>query len=202
MFDEGYIKFHCKLESGDPPDVALVSELNAWRDRLYALNLLGAYSNGIGYGNISRRIQGDQFVITGAATGNLPKLGAEHYSIVTDFDLAGNRLTCRGAIQASSESLSHGAIYRLDPAINAVFHIHHFGIWKKLLRELPATPAHVNYGTPQMAEAITRLYQATDLCHRRIFAMTGHEEGIIAFGETPGDAGEVILGFYKMSTGL
>ncbi len=197
MFDEGYIKFHCNLETGAPPDEALVSELNAWRDRLYALKLIGAYDNGIGYGNISQRIQGDQFIITGSATGNIPKLGAEHYSVVTDFDLAGNRLTCRGAVKASSESLSHGAIYQLDLNINAVIHVHHFELWEKLLHKIPVTEKSIPYGTPEMAGEIARLYRQTSLPRQKIFVMAGHQEGIVTFGKDLEEAGKILLNYFE-----
>lgn len=202
MFDEGYIKFECNWEKTDAPEEALLADLNKWRDKLYDLKLLGAYENGIGYGNISRRVDGNQFIITGSATGNLPKLKATHYSKVVDFDLSKNRLTCRGAVKASSESLSHGVLYQLDSSINAVIHVHHFELWKKLLYHIPTTDKNISYGTPQMAGEIIRLYQNTSLSLQKIFAMAGHEEGIVTFGNHPDEAGNILLKYFNQLNNL
>jgi L-ribulose-5-phosphate 4-epimerase len=72
------------------------------------------------------------FVITGSGTGSLKKLSAEHYTRVTAYDLLKNTLTSAGPIKASSESLTHAAVYETLPLINTVLHIHHLALWEKL----------------------------------------------------------------------
>jgi hypothetical protein len=55
MMDEGYIKFKCNLIKDKPLPMAALSEINQWRNKLYQVGLIGAYADGIGYGNISIR---------------------------------------------------------------------------------------------------------------------------------------------------
>ncbi len=43
--------------------------------------------------------------------------------------------------------------------------------------------AEVPYGTPEMAREVQRLFRETDVRARRIFAMAGHKDGIVAFGQ-------------------
>lgn len=193
MDEKGYIKYNCHWVKEKPLKSPLIEELNIWRDKLYLLKLIGAYPNGIGFGNISIRLDGHTFLITGSATGHIKQLTAMHYTKVTSFNFEKNTLTCHGPIQASSESLTHAAVYALSTDINAVIHIHSKFLWDKLLRVIPTTSPSVEYGTPQMAFEIGRLFQETDLNTKRILVMAGHEEGIIAFGENLDDAGELIL---------
>ncbi|MEO6845153.1 MAG: class II aldolase/adducin family protein, partial [Ginsengibacter sp.] len=93
----------------------------------------------------------------------------------------------------SSESLTHAMIYKNQPAINAVFHVHHFALWKKLLNKVPTTHIDVAYGTPAMANEIVRLFKETDLASEKIFVMAGHEEGIVSFGKDVNEAGNILL---------
>jgi L-ribulose-5-phosphate 4-epimerase len=191
MNEEGVIKFNCRWIESDPPPPDSIAELNRWRDRLYHLRLIGSTPDGIGYGNMSIR-SGKEFIITGSGTGVLPKLRPEHYTRVTEYDFVANSLTTTGPIKASSESLTHAALYECDASINAVIHVHHLELWEKLLKLYPSTDASVPYGTPGMASEIKRLFNQTAL-PQRIFAMGGHEEGIISFGRSITDAANVLL---------
>jgi L-ribulose-5-phosphate 4-epimerase len=56
-------------------------------------------------------------------------------------------------------------------------------LWRSLLERGPATVSSVTYGTPEMAREVQRLFRETDLRSRKIFAMAGHRDGIIVFGE-------------------
>lgn len=191
--DEGYIKFNCDWIKAGPIDSNLIQELNVWRDTLYKLGLIGVYNNGIGFGNLSFRIENNSFLISGSATGNLKKLNENHYSLVTDYDLLNNTLTCTGPIKASSESLSHAAIYEYSPRINAVIHIHSISLWEKLKNKVPTTSEKATYGTPEMAFEIKRLFKETLVTDEKIIVMGGHQEGIIAFGKTLEEAGKILL---------
>jgi hypothetical protein len=44
-----------------------------------------------------------------------------------------------------------------------------------------------------MALEVKRLYRETVLPERRILAMGGHDDGIIVFGRSPQEAGQVLL---------
>jgi L-ribulose-5-phosphate 4-epimerase len=189
---ESGIKFNCKWIKEKPLDIQYIKELNNWRDKLYKLGLIGVYPTGIGYGNISIRFGQNKFIITGAASGKLKSLTARHYTQVTEYDLTRNSLTTVGPIKASSESLTHAAIYDYDEHINAVIHIHHLELWKKLLNRIPTTE-NAEYGTSAMANEIVRLFNQTNLSEHKILVMAGHQEGIVSFGKNLTEAGEKIL---------
>lgn len=190
--NEGVIKFNCTWIKEAPLDVELIKELNIWRDTLYKLKLLGATKDGIGYGNVSCRYN-DHFIVSGSGTGKLKHLTKEHYTTVTNYSVEDNTLTAAGPVIASSESLTHAMVYKSQPAINAVFHVHHFALWKKLLNKIPTTDIDVAYGTPAMANEIVTLFKETKLASGKIFVMAGHEEGIVSFGKNVNEAGNILL---------
>ena len=187
------IKFDCRWLDEKPLDYKLLKDLNGWRNSLYKAGLLGVYPDGIGYGNISMRFQRSRFIITGSATGRLHRLNAKHYTQVIGYSLDKNRVTCVGPIKASSESLTHALLYECHKDIHAVFHVHHAGLWKKLMKVVPTTKASIEYGTIEMAREVRRLFEQTNLDQQKIFVMAGHEEGIVTFGKTMKEAGEKIL---------
>jgi len=193
MQEEGVIKFKANWIKAAPPDFDDIKELNEWRDKLYDAKLIGKNDDGIGYGNISTRFNANNFIITGSSTGKLPKLGAEHYTLVTAFDLDKNTVTNVGAVIASSESLTHAVIYESHEKVNAVIHVHHFTLWKKLLQMLPSTGKDIEYGTPAMAKEIQRLFEESNLVEKKIFAMAGHEGGIVSFGKNLTEAGQKLF---------
>jgi ribulose-5-phosphate 4-epimerase/fuculose-1-phosphate aldolase len=198
--DEGYIKFNCHWIEAPPTSAIQLIELNKWRDILYQRGLIGAYPNGIGFGNISIRVSGNTFIITGSATGGLSTLNESHFVLVKDYSFVQNSVTCTGPIKASSESLSHAVIYECSPATHAVLHIHNLNMWKKLIDVVPTTKQDITYGTPEMANEIKRLFQQTDVSREKIIAMAGHTEGIIAFGNTLDEAGDILLAKWQQLT--
>ena len=190
--DEGYIKFNCSWIRSKPIDSKKLGRINQWRDKLYRLGLIGAYEDGIGYGNMSLR-DGKNFIITGSATGNLSVLDASHYTRVTGFSIEKNSLTCKGPAIASSESLTHAALYTASPEINAVIHVHSDRFWKKLSGKVPTSSKEILYGSPEMANEIIRLYRESDLKDKKILVMAGHSGGIITFGKSLEEAGAVLF---------
>lgn len=191
--DEGYIKFNCNWVKAKPISKNKILEISTWRNMLHKLGLIGAYNDGVGYGNISIRSINQSFLITGSATGGLNKLTENHYTMVNEYDLMQNNLTCTGPIKASSESLSHAVIYECSPGTNAVIHIHNIEMWKKYIHKVPTTKKNILYGTPEMANEIKRLFKETNVELKKIIVMGGHKEGIITFGKTLGEAGEILL---------
>lgn len=173
-----------------------MQELLVWRARLYELGLIGAYDNGIGFGNISQRWgSGDQFVISGSVTGLIRELGPEHFTLVTRVDINASKLWCQEPVIASSESMSHAVIYRECPEGGGVIHVHNLALWEKLLNQAPTTDQMATYGSPEMAYSIMQLLHQTRLREQRIFVKEGHPEGIFAFGNTLDQAGAVLLGY-------
>lgn len=194
MTDEkGYVKYQCDWEKTPAVGSKLVTELNVYRTKLYKLGYIGIYPNGIGFGNMSARIQGNTFLVTGTATGGLAVLSKEHFTIVTAYDFRKNWLACQGPIQASSEALTHAAVYESSPETQAVIHIHNLMLWSKLKNNVPTTTSNVEYGTPEMAVEIKRLFNETDLYKTKILVMAEHEEGIITFGETVSESFDLII---------
>jgi len=189
MRDEGVTKYHVRFLPAAPPHADEVQRLIACRDRLFAQGLIGVYPDGIGYGNVSeKRPNTRHFFITGTQTGHLAHLTNTHISCVTGYSIAENSVECEGEVQASSESLTHAAIYELGDAIGAVIHIHHAALWRLGQLSLPTSRADVPYGTPAMAREIRRLYEESNLRDRRALIMAGHDEGCITFGATLADA--------------
>jgi ribulose-5-phosphate 4-epimerase/fuculose-1-phosphate aldolase len=195
--DEGYIKYQCNWINAPPIAIEKLLEINCWRSRLYQLNLIGQYENGIGFGNISIRDREKSFIVSGTSTGAIPSLNEQHYTKVVDFDWEKNFLTCVGPIKASSESLTHAAIYQANPNINAVIHVHDRQLWENLLDRVPTTSPNCAYGTPEMATEIIRLCREDRLKDLKIIAMSGHEEGIIAFGSSLDEAGDILLNYHR-----
>jgi L-ribulose-5-phosphate 4-epimerase len=181
--DEGYIKFNCHWEKMSLDKTALIEELILCRQELYSRKLIGKLENGIGYGNLSIRIPGtDNFIITGSATGNEPIINENHISLVTSFDIKNNHIECCGMVKASSESLTHAAVYSSPFNINAVVHTHHKSIWQKYIDKLPTTAENASYGTPEMAAEILKIIMKPGR-KDSIIIMGGHEDGIITFGK-------------------
>jgi ribulose-5-phosphate 4-epimerase/fuculose-1-phosphate aldolase len=195
MIDEGYIKFRSRWEKTVPLSLTCLEALIRWRKPLYDAGLIGHYDDqGVGYGNLSARA-GDEglFLISGTQTGHIADVGAQHFALVTDYDIERNTVCCRGPVEASSESMTHAAIYELDRSIGAVVHVHSAELWVGLETSLPSTGAEIAYGTPQMAMEFRRLYQDTDFPSVGVARMAGHESGLISTGRSVREAAERIL---------
>lgn len=194
MRDEGVTKYQCIFNRTAAPGAALVAELSGVRNELFSKGLIGVYPDGIGFGNASVRLNAPpgKFLITGTQTGHKPELEPADFSLVTGYDIARNRVECEGLIAASSESMTHAAVYELQGHIGAVIHVHCRLLWEKGRSQFPVTGSTVPYGTPAMAYEMRRLYEAADLGKKKILLMLGHEEGVIAFGADLGEALQVL----------
>jgi ribulose-5-phosphate 4-epimerase/fuculose-1-phosphate aldolase len=196
---EGYIKFNCIWDQAQVqyPD-AEYRQIEGARAQLFALGLIGVYPDGIGFGNISMRSKDNKsFIISGSATGRLSKLIPEDYALVTDYKIDQNTLFCTGLIQASSESLTHAAIYQVVSHVGAVIHIHCLWLWEKLLGKYSTTPADIAYGTPEMAQAVGQFAFNLKDQEEKLIVMGGHREGILAFGHHIDDALQQIISVYE-----
>ena len=195
--DEGYIKYRGNWTADGPIDARAAKLLDTWRRPLHEAGLVGEYADeGIGFGNLSIRCDGPTYFISGTQTGHLTVTDGRHYSLVTDYDIDGNTVSCRGPIQASSESLTHAAIYELDADIGAIVHVHCARLWHQLKSKLPTTSDAVPYGTPAMAHEFERLYRDSAFAELGLAVMGGHEEGIVGIGADLEEAATRILGLY------
>lgn len=194
-YDEGYIKYDIDWIPGPAPDTKGASELEACRRPLFEAGLIGEYKDlGIGYGNISRRSTGKGlFLISGTQTGHLETTNEQHYSLVTHVDVATNTVRCEGPVKASSEAMTHAAIYALSDAIEAVVHVHSKALWAQYINRLPTSDPAIAYGTPEMARDFARLYAEAGFDRSGVAVMAGHEEGLISYGPSLEVAAKRIL---------
>lgn len=201
---DGVIKFHLEHQDAPPCDWQELAGLDAWRQVLYRLGLVGLDPQrygGVGFGNLSRRygtFRGDpgqrRFLITGTQTGALKRLGPDHYTLVRECHPQQNRIVSAGPVKPSSEALTHGALYAADNQVRAVFHVHSPEIWQAALTlGLPVTDHRVPYGTPEMAAEMARLYQNPEVRDGGVIVMGGHEDGVVAFGPALDVAGQILV---------
>jgi L-ribulose-5-phosphate 4-epimerase len=189
-----YIKFTCERAATKITPFVGLAELNAYRRKLLQLRLIGVDSNGVGFGNLSMRDGATRnFYITGSATGGLPELTLANCARVVAYDFKRNWLRCAGAAVASSESLTHAAVYESDTRAGAVIHCHDSKLWTALLNQAPTSSKAVEYGTPEMAYEVLRLFNLSDVKSRKILVMAGHEGGIVAFGRDLEEAFAVLM---------
>ena len=201
VIDYGVIKYdRSNFTQCGPIELVEYSALEAWRKKLYEKNLIGEYAEaGIGFGNISElkdyskyhQAQVPQFVITGTQTGKYPDLDGNFYTRVLDYDIELLKIKMQGPIEASSEALTHAAIYSCNPMIKAIFHIHSADIWSGMIRDRSNfTAKSIPYGTVEMARATQRCVEKKEV---GAFCMHGHEDGVVAYGRNLVEAGDLIL---------
>ncbi len=195
---EVVITYRLEFSLGPAPETD-VEELNTWRNILHGLDLVGQHADrygGYGFGNLSMRDpeSSSAFIITASQTGHLDQLTAENYCQVGQVDFAAGRVVAHGRQKPSSEALSHAMIYQLDSRVNSVLHVHDPGLWQFGLQHgYPASAANVAYGTKTMAQEVARLYRHADLQQQGILVMGGHEDGVLAFGDSIEQAGQRLL---------
>jgi ribulose-5-phosphate 4-epimerase/fuculose-1-phosphate aldolase len=200
MHDEGVIKFQVEhvadASVSFPADV--VEKLAGWRALLHDLGLVGqdrTRYGGAGFGNLSFKLNGPGFVVTGSQTGGQRVLRQADWCLVESFSARANVVHSRGPILPSSETMTHGSIYAVRPQTRVIIHVHSSLIWRFASDlDLPATAPHVAYGTPDMAKEVARLFAETHVARGRAFAMAGHEDGVVSFGATVEDAATALLG--------
>jgi L-ribulose-5-phosphate 4-epimerase len=178
---EGVTKFdvtHTHAACVGAPIAAFASA----RARMTALCVVGADPtryDGVGFGNLSVRAPRGGFWITGTQTGHVASFGTAHVCLVDHATPAQNAVHSRGPCRPSSEAMTHAVVYACLPEVGAVIHGHDSVLWASGM--LPATPAHVQYGTPEMADAVRALVTRTSV---RAFAMAGHEDGVVVMDAT------------------
>jgi ribulose-5-phosphate 4-epimerase/fuculose-1-phosphate aldolase len=189
-----YIKFTCERAATEITPFDGLAELNAYRRKLLQLRLIGVDANGIGFGNLGIRDGATKnFYVTGSATGGIPELTLADCARVVAYDFEKNWLRYEGSAIPSSESLTHAAVYESDAKAGSVIHCHDSKLWAALLNQAPTSSKAVNYGTPEMACEVRRLFKLTDLQSRKILVMAGHEGGIVAFGKDLKEAFAVLM---------
>jgi len=207
MSHEGVIQFEAEHERRELETRRygeLACELTAWREIMALTGLVGQEPGryeGAGYGNVSARvgprsasIGRRSFLITGSQTSGNRRIGLGDFAVVDGYEYVANRVRSHGCVLPSSESMTHAAAYDASPLVRCVLHAHSPVLWRRRrVLSLPETDPSVPYGTPAMALEVGRLYRETVLPERQIFAMGGHEDGIVVIGRSAEDAGGVLL---------
>ena len=189
-----YIKFTCEQAATEITRFGALAELNAYRRKLLHLRVIGVNANGIGFGNLSIRDSAtENFYITGSATGRKPELTLADCARVVAYDFEKNWLRYEGSAIPSSESLTHAAVYESDAKAGSVIHCHDSKLWAALLNKAPTSSKAVDYGTPEMACEVKRLFKVTDVQSTKILVMAGHEGGIVALGKDLEEAFAVLM---------
>lgn len=198
---EGVIKFQLDFSKNKALTADDVAEISSWRTIMLQLGMLGQtplrYDN-YGFGNISQRYgTKQQFIISGTQTGGITQMTASDYALVTECQPEHNRIVARGETRPSSEAMTHGQLYQLDNAINFVIHAHCPQIWQRAGGlGLAQTRAEVPYGTVAMADEVLRLFGDTDVLQQGVFTMAGHEDGVVAFGNSAAQAAQRLICCY------
>ena len=188
-----------------PELLEALAALDDARTFLHRAGFIGVDATGTGYGNLSVRLpsaaDAPSFLISGSGTGKEPVLGAAGYCRVLACDADANTVISAGPVRASSESMSHDAVYRANSSIRFVAHAHHAELFAALLRENgPRTPASVAYGTPEMARAVVSLVRAAGTADG-LFVSAGHADGLFSYGADLGRTVNALVEVYKRCCG-
>jgi len=189
---DGVIKFECRFTEQALAVPANFDSLRCARKELHAKNLVGVGADGIGFGNVSIRCR-NGFVITGSQTGLFDDPGIEAYALVHAWSSAENWLACTGLTKASSESLTHAAIYETSSCIGAVVHVHNHKRWMQWTANALRTNEDVPYGTPAMARELKRVIHEQKLGAAGLICMGGHPDGLVCWAPTIEEAAWIVL---------
>ncbi len=182
--NEGYIKFQFNQISETEPPLNEVLDLLELRTKLYDLGLVGFVEN-VSYGNVSKRISQNSFIITASNTGKTREIGTKDLVTVVSVDYEKNLVNFIGKFPPSSETLTHFAIYSSFQFAFYVVHFHHRGIWQKWVFKMPTTPVEYEYGTIQLAQSIAQLSPFFhDDEDAGVVVLGGHHDGIVVFGKS------------------
>ena len=199
MSREGLIQFTCHLTEKKIGNTEIISAINDCRTKLFDLGFIGVDANGQGYGNISVRTCDKEFIITASQTGKYRILEPNYFTEIKKCIFKENKVYATGENMPSSESLTHGALYESNDAIQAVIHVHCKKMWDFFMnKKFLSTPIKTGFGTADLALAIISLCENPMMQQQKIFAMGGHESGVIAFGQDLHDAEDILLGTMRL----
>ena len=202
---EGVIKFKLRYRASLAPLLFVsIQEIGHWRQEMVVAGLIGQDPeryDGYGFGNLSCRLPPYQappneraFLITGTQTGHKSALSVSDYAVVRGCYAEENMVIAEGPTKPSSESITHGTVYALSASLHWVFHVHSPELWQAAAElGIPITHPDIAYGTPAMAKEVERLFSETTVRKQRVFAMGGHEDGLVAFGKTAQEAGGALF---------
>jgi hypothetical protein len=193
MSQEGIISYNLRMRPAQPLAWERLQVLDGWRQILYLLGLIGCDPKrygGFAFGNISRRLlttaAGQRsFVISASQTGGLARLSARHYVTVVECDPEQALVVAEGQLPPSAEALTHAAVYQADHSARYVLHVHCPELWRQAGRlGIAQSDAAAAGGTDSLARAVADLMKDPVVRRQGVFAMGGHEDGLVAFGRS------------------
>lgn len=182
MIADGVTQYRLDWQPSTPVANDQWAMLNRWRTVMHDKGVIGQCPDrydGVGFGNVSCRWHGSEFLISGTQTGALRELKPAQYAHVLECDVHRNYVRACGPVPPSSEAMTHAMIYDCVPTAQFVIHVHAPALWRAATSlSIPMTPQDVGYGTPAMADAVAALMASGPV---EMIAMGGHEDGIIAW---------------------
>ena len=187
MTETGGVKFRAERLAGEMPPCGALPELKFYRSKLRHLGFIGQDAHGIGFGNVSLKAQDKTgFFITISGSAVRESISQADLVLVKSWSFSENIVRFEGPSTPSAETLTHAAIYDASSTAGAILHIHNQPLWDWLIARGAAT-ATAEYGTPAMAQAVTEFLNRPE-CLTNVFAMSGHEEGVLAYGRDLAEA--------------
>jgi len=180
MKQESYIKFKCKHLAKDIQFPADIHKLISIGDELKKHSLIGKIDEDTGFGNISfKEIDNNIVYISASKTGTYGSYKEEHFSKIIAWDAENNYVESAGLLPASSETLSHLAIYEALPWANCVAHVHSEALWNKYRNTEITSNDTIEYGTKEMYFEIVRLLKGHN--ESKLLVMGGHHGGLLVW---------------------
>ncbi len=182
MERESYIKFNCRHHV---KEISFPAEIDTWLgfgNALKAHKLIGKIDDQTGYGNISFRDRnsGDIY-ISASKSGTDDTYVKSHFSRIVTWDAEINFVESEGAMPASSETLTHLAVYEALKEVNCVAHIHSEYYWNMYLNHELTSNLDIEYGTKEMYFEVKRLIEEN--ANAGTLIMGGHKDGILFWDE-------------------
>lgn len=192
---EGVIQYTSEYRSGPKAEVSdIEGAIVLWR-LARSWGWIGQDITGVCYGNASQRDQynPNSFWITGTQTGCKDSLRIEDWCCVTGWDFKANRVVSQGPIRASSEAMTHAAIYTANPLVHCVAHVHTSNLWTVLQQDHSTSPESAGYGTPDIAFAVERI--AKDSKPPNLIILLGHQDGLLFWGSEANELEEYMSNY-------
>ncbi|TAL48291.1 ASCH domain-containing protein [archaeon] len=179
------VKFVTKFVGRKVPKDSRIQELKKWCKEFHEHGLAPPYDGG-SYGNLSFRVNGDSFIITGSKIGMKDELDDSCFVLVSSVE--NGIVHANGARGPSSESMLHAAIYQKRKDVNAIFHGHCREIVERAGElGISETSKEEPYGTEELVNSVLELLDD----NTNFIVMKNH--GFISLGSSMEDAGKLAL---------
>jgi L-ribulose-5-phosphate 4-epimerase len=184
--ETGGVKFRAERLSGEMAPCADLAKLNLYRSKLRDLGFIGQDAHGIGFGNVSLKEKAGFFITTSGSAGR-ESISQADLVLVKSWSFSENIVRFEGPGTPSAETLTHAAIYQASRTAGVILHIHDRPLWDWLIARGDATADAAEYGTAAMAQAVAEFLKRPEYL-TNVFAMSGHEAGVLAYGRDLAEA--------------